>query len=1070
MASITNITFDQEDEINHPYCGYDIHILRNGISTMPLDVCMLGVMDDLTTFNIKEYITAAGQPGGNNDLNLNLSYAGAGLGILFTPKFLINTTTGNNVITKNVSVNKVTGEIMASPLDPADPAYFKDFNFNMEISIQTLDAIPKTFKTTLRVYVHDGIDNVWLTPTSLNIPKGTSNFRFSVYAEFDDGVVADISYHPGISWTSDTPANATIDSSTGRINPVVSATNYSNSEITAEIPNSLRPTSLASLISDPVSVKIIPTLLDKPGVGEIKAKLVGGAKKRDDLDKYLNILFLPDGFKNDDEFLFKDFVSNIIEFMGTDPSTSPYDILSKDSINFWSCFIPSEERGGTYWKELIPVERQFAKPNLTPSNPITWTKTDQNKLEKLEEIIKQIDEGYLGDKGKYYLCPFKGIGPDLNPLEKYPNPPFKTQVPYYTTADSTKKQINNWTLSDIIKNMGLPSQLDKARTSTEMLDKWQQLFNATVTIGAGNTKVRDDIFEIWKKLSDRGIPNQVNTALGIKSGSGPTLDKYLLNLNPDPIPKLNSNRINKTGIHELLCSIKDDTTGNLLNRWGETNKDYGFVVILSAGVNQGGANHPSLGISAFNLKTLSDEDKGYSFSFPLSRQLEIDSDDFFENYLLGKLDGVAWDPYTTEIARTVAHEISHSFPIKDEYGETENGLTQYAYDSIANNLQSLSYLNNSDWLVKWGQDVPLGDNKYYRYRRISDTIMNNFTFVQDTEVPLWYVIDGNDIENPDLVKFKAGDSWWIYSENESDIILKIKAVQIVEEFIGSQKGNKYTIKVGYENFIGQPPPPPSGNVLCKLVYDKIEVLGQIATSNGSNIITGIDTHFNYQAIVGDKIEITYWKDKAKTVKEYVLKEITNISSATSLQVDSNFDADIDNIIFNNLITINIILKTFSYLLNRTIANLIFNKRKGMTERSTANSENNIRKYTQLDPAITLTTTDNALYGAYPQMPLSNHLKMNGVDFLQLIANRYPMFNPIHIVGLFAGGGLGAGFNDGIFHSSGDCLMRDQGVYKNEPTILRRFCPVCRHIIVSKVNILKLGELNNDYLSFNDPKI
>ena len=762
--------------------------------------------------------------------------------------------------------------------------------------------------------------------------------------------------------------------------------------------------------------------------------------------------------------------------MSSDKSTSPFDILSKDSINFWTTFIPSEERGGTFLTELIQVEREFPEPHINYTPPSTYTitwnqkKPDENKLEFMENIIKEIDSLYLDKDNKvvddgYFLCPFKGIG-TINTTDKYaiPGQPM-FNVPFYDSSHKPQKQSSNWILYDILEKLGLPSQLDKTRTLLDMEDKWKKLFDAYITTGTGNKKIREDMFEIWQKFADRGIPNQVNTALGYKSGLGCILDEYFLSIKTSQV-NLNENRLNKTGLEAVLGNLKDELTGNVLGRWGETNKDYGFVAILSGGVNQGGANNHSLGISAFNLKTLSEEDNRFSYSSPASRQLKIDADDFFTNYISVK---ILQNNYCKEIARTVAHEISHSFPIEDEYGKEDNGVGQNTFDSVAYNLQSLDSLNSTNWKVKWGRDYPYNDGKIYRYRRISSTVKNNFTFIQDTEIPILFVFEGNDVDTPNINKFTVGDKWWIYSQDESEIILDIKVVNINEEFVGSKKRNKYTIKVAYEDFgFGQTLPitaPPSGNILCKLIYDKREGFGTISANIGSKDIIGADTYFYFQARVGDKIEIRYWKDAAMQIQGSVIKEIEIIYNSSSIKVTTDFEVAING----NFKDYVIIANTFSYLLNRTVGRVIGQQQKSMTVKSTDNPTTDLQRFFPLNTDLTIVETYDK-----PQKPKVNHLKIdNSLDFFTLLAPLAPLIDATNVVGLFAGGGRGIGFNDNIFHPTGDCLMRNVGIlnpYETNPNITRTFCPVCRHIMVSFVNPLKLEDLNIDYVKYNDPKV
>ena len=60
----------------------------------------------------------------------------------------------------------------------------------------------KILEKKIRIHVHDDIERLWLTPGSLSAPPASSSRRFSVLAEFDDGVVGDITWWPSLKWQS----------------------------------------------------------------------------------------------------------------------------------------------------------------------------------------------------------------------------------------------------------------------------------------------------------------------------------------------------------------------------------------------------------------------------------------------------------------------------------------------------------------------------------------------------------------------------------------------------------------------------------------------------------------------------------------------------------------------------------------------------------------------------------------------------------------------------------------------------------------------------------------------------
>ena len=110
--------------------GYDIHILRGGSASKPLT----------TAFNMPANANAAT--------------------LTFTPGF--DSPPGNF----GVTVNTATGEVIAG-LSPTNSSRVEINNFLITASVQ--DNANKTYSTEMRVYVHDEIDDIWLTPTKLTI-------------------------------------------------------------------------------------------------------------------------------------------------------------------------------------------------------------------------------------------------------------------------------------------------------------------------------------------------------------------------------------------------------------------------------------------------------------------------------------------------------------------------------------------------------------------------------------------------------------------------------------------------------------------------------------------------------------------------------------------------------------------------------------------------------------------------------------------------------------------------------------------------------------------------------------
>ncbi len=60
-----------------------------------------------------------------------------------------------------------------------------------------------------RVHVHTSIKDIWLTPSTLTIPKGSNNCRFTVLAEFTDATIGDITEWTQLTYRSHVQGTST---------------------------------------------------------------------------------------------------------------------------------------------------------------------------------------------------------------------------------------------------------------------------------------------------------------------------------------------------------------------------------------------------------------------------------------------------------------------------------------------------------------------------------------------------------------------------------------------------------------------------------------------------------------------------------------------------------------------------------------------------------------------------------------------------------------------------------------------------------------------------------------------
>src|SRR5262245_6941681 len=129
--------------------GYDVHLLRGGPPSKKLRDAL-----DLT---------------------------GGGLGsIAFIPNL------AGTPADHGIEVNAQDGIVQAL-LAPPPMHSVHNFILSVVIKLTTGPA-----ETDIRIHVHDDVEEIWLTPTSLAVHQGTNETRFTVLARFRDGVFNDV--------------------------------------------------------------------------------------------------------------------------------------------------------------------------------------------------------------------------------------------------------------------------------------------------------------------------------------------------------------------------------------------------------------------------------------------------------------------------------------------------------------------------------------------------------------------------------------------------------------------------------------------------------------------------------------------------------------------------------------------------------------------------------------------------------------------------------------------------------------------------------------------------------------
>lgn len=221
---------------------------------------------------------------------------------------------------KGVTVNAANGSVTVTAAVDA-----RIHNFLVAATV-TKGAESKSIH--IRFHVHQSLSSAWLTPSPMRVYKGAKGHKFSVYAQFNDDVIGDITYLASqITWLPGdifTIQNGGIDVDAKPENTPI--------DVTAKLP--------ASFGNHTLRGQVIPKKFPD------KAQLVstGSSPGAAKLNEAPNLLFVADGFTDADKGKFECITDNFVRRLATERKTRPYDTLS-DSINYWRVFEPSRERG-----------------------------------------------------------------------------------------------------------------------------------------------------------------------------------------------------------------------------------------------------------------------------------------------------------------------------------------------------------------------------------------------------------------------------------------------------------------------------------------------------------------------------------------------------------------------------------------------------------------------------------------------------------------------------------------------------------------------------------------------------
>jgi hypothetical protein len=372
--------------------------------------------------------------------------------------------------------------------------------------------------------------------------------------------------------------------------------------------------------------------------GPIVAQLVpgGAVPVVSHLDIFPNILFLGDGFLAADEPGYRTFVNSLVHHL-RQPLHTPYDHLV-NSMNIWCAFVPSPEAGISMGTEVVTI-----------------TEADGSTRDNILSI---------------------------------PVAPPTTLGPNDVWADNAQ----------MCYMVGRPVPADdvsNARTNAQVLADWIALYGADPTPHLGTTPAEvQDRITAWRRVSTRGLMDDVDSVLGVRSGN-PLFDSF------DQF-NLNGSRMSRDRMDDLLKTIVaelNDAAGNPVqvplgpyfttHPDGVRGKDYDLICLVLP--SHGRANNGD----------------GYFFI------------GMYEAYSV--LQGLGTNRYTwfprplpanatNDTGRILTHELSHSFLLEDEYGEADGPPTE-PIDTTASNVMEEAHAKDAAGHIH-------GDEIRWRWHRI----------------------------------------------------------------------------------------------------------------------------------------------------------------------------------------------------------------------------------------------------------------------------------------------------------------------------------------------------------------
>ncbi|MBD2769870.1 hypothetical protein IC235_18425 [Hymenobacter sp. BT664] len=622
-----------------------------------------------------------------------------------------------------------------------------------------------THECLLSISIHPGVSKFWLGSDKITIHTGASyhGYVVSVFAKFSDNEIADITYHPYLSYVPDGISTNTNKCTVS--NHIIKSTTAvtGNSSVQTKISISLN--GLSSLPAQDVNVDIKKAFNSKR---EILEKVYKGIST----STHVNILILSDGFLNKADF--EIYRTMLVQQLTENSLFSPYHLV-RDNMTIWSAFEPSNDMA----------------EGITVSHAIN---TEDSYYPDLEEG----SGNYL-----YQLINLVGLPNSSSPANLNDALASWASIPGFVPTSLTLDVFNAWKSKNTIKGfvatkdteMGisigkrLGDKIESTRVGTtpQSVYAWYRPTQQQRIIEFDRRRYPQKNHMAYGAFANKIILAQNATQPTIQTSS--PLDTYFSSLKY---------------LDSSLSTPSNGTEYNIGNNWNIIGKDRRLVIFLCNHYKAAGQSIvsgwivPSPVNKAFYLG-------GVGATLGTRKDYVITSGSIITEKLN---DNVNTAVLSNEIDKfrvvsTFAHELMHALGLKDEYegGETRTIIqNQNDKDNVDSECNTCTF----DKIMKAGTD-PLNkkidpDKIKWNFRRIAfssmtitdatNTGLNITVKVEPFEASKWKSIkDYKDATNNPVVLplyLRSG----LYDPSEPGLFFELKIEQIT-----NITGNIITLKV-----------------------------------------------------------------------------------------------------------------------------------------------------------------------------------------------------------------------------------------------------------------------------------